>query len=148
MSGLRIEPAVARDLDAIRRLLVQAHLPEAGLLDQFPAAYVVARDGAEIVGVAGLETYGPVGLLRSVAVLPGLRGGGVGRALVADRLAVARARALDSVYLLTTSAADYFARLGFSAAPREEVPADLALSPELSGACPASAACMVLHLRG
>jgi hypothetical protein len=76
MRGIGIEPAVARDFDAVRQLLVHADLPEAGLLDQFPAAYVVAHGGAEIVGVAGLETYGPAALLRSVAVLPVTAGHG------------------------------------------------------------------------
>ncbi len=91
--------------------------------------------------------YGAFGLLRSVAVVPALRGGGVGRALVADRLAAARAMGLAAVYLLTTTAADYFRRLGFAPAPREEAPHNLAASPEFSGACPTSAKCMVLRLR-
>src|SRR5262249_39656641 len=89
-------PATPRDVDAVRRLLVEAALPTAGLLDQFPSAYVLARHGGEAVGVAGLETYGTTGLLRSVAVAPALRRRGTGRALVTDRLAAARARGLDA----------------------------------------------------
>jgi N-acetylglutamate synthase-like GNAT family acetyltransferase len=92
--------------------------------------------------------YETSGLLRSVAVACALRRSGAGRALVADRLADARERGLDTVYLLTTTAADYFRGLGFAPTLREEVPAVLAASPELSGACPASATCMVLRLRG
>jgi amino-acid N-acetyltransferase len=106
---------------------------------------VVARLDAEVVGVAGLETYGTSALLRSVAVAPGRRGGGTGRALVADRLAAARAMGLDAVYLLTMGAADYFRRFGFSPVPRESAPVELAASPEFAGACPASAICMVMR---
>jgi arsenate reductase len=146
--GVTLQPAAPDDVEAVRRLLAQAELPSAGLEDQFPAAYVLARRGGEIVGVAGLETYGTYGLLRSVAVAPSLRRGGTGRALLADRLAVAHAKGLDATYLLTTTAADYFQRLGFSAAPREEAPAEIAASPEFAGVCPASATCMVLRLRG
>jgi arsenate reductase len=141
-----IGPAAPEDAGAVSRLLAQAELPAAGLLDQFPAAYALARRGGEVAGVAGLETYGSVGLLRSVAVVPTLRRSGVGRALVADRLAAARARGLTAVYLLTTTAAGYFEKLGFAPTPREGAPAELAASPELSGACPTSATCMVLRL--
>jgi len=146
MSDARIGPAAAGDIDVVRQLLVQAGLPEAGLLDQFPAAYVVARRGPEIVGVAGLEAYGRTGLLRSVAVVPALRGCGIGQTLVADRIAVARANGLEVIYLLTTTAADYFRAVGFVPASREEAPAELAACPELAGACPASATCLALHL--
>jgi protein-tyrosine-phosphatase/N-acetylglutamate synthase-like GNAT family acetyltransferase len=147
-SAVAMVPATLHDLDAVRRLLVDAELPTAGLLDQFPSAYVLAWHGGEVVGVAGLETYGTAGLLRSVVVVPALRRGGTGRALVANRLAAARARGLGAVYLLTTSAAELFRRLGFSTVLREQVPVDLAASPELSGACPASATCLVFQAGG
>ncbi|WP_437744262.1 arsenic resistance N-acetyltransferase ArsN2 [Sorangium sp. So ce1504] len=146
MSDAKIEPAASGDLDVVRGLLVRAELPTAGLLDQFPAAYVVIRRSLGLVGVAGLETYGRVGLLRSVAVARTLHGQGFGRALVANRIDAARVESLEAVYLLTTTAADYFRALGFASTPREVVPADLAASPEFAGACPASAACLVLRL--
>jgi arsenate reductase len=146
-AGLTIRPARPEDVDAVLGLLAEARLPAAGFVDRFPGDYAVARCGGEFAGVAGLEVYGTSGLLRSVAVAPSMRDCGTGRLLVADRLTVARARGLDAVYLLTTSAADYFERLGFSRAPREKAPADLAASPEFADACPASATCMVLRLR-
>jgi N-acetylglutamate synthase-like GNAT family acetyltransferase len=146
LSDAKIEPAASGDLDVVRELLVRAELPTAGLLDQFPAAYVVLRRSLELVGVAGLETYGRVGLLRSVAVVRTLHGQGFGRALVANRLDAARVESLEAVYLLTTTAEDYFRALGFASTPREAVPADLAASPEFAGACPASAACLLLRL--
>lgn len=146
MSGVRIDLAATRDIEVIRRILADANLPEAGLLDQFPAAYVVARRGSEIVGVAGLETYGRAGLLRSLAVSPGLRARGLGRSLVANRILAARTNALDVVYVLTTTAEDYFRAVGFALASRDEAPATLAASAEFADACPASAACLALRL--
>ncbi|MDC0681033.1 hypothetical protein [Sorangium atrum] len=74
MSHAQIAPAAAGDLDVVRELLAQSELPTTGLLDQFPAAYVVMRRGLELVGVAGLEMYGRAGLLRSVAVVRTLHG--------------------------------------------------------------------------
>jgi amino-acid N-acetyltransferase len=103
------------------------------------------RDGV-LVGCAALEVYGRTGLLRSVAVEPSLQRSGVGRALVSDRLAAARAMKLDAVYLLTTTAADYFPRLGFIPGDRQNAPAELASSPEFASVCPSSAKCLVLRL--
>jgi amino-acid N-acetyltransferase len=88
-----------------------------------------------------------VGFLRSVAVAPEVRDRGVGRALVIDRVALAHAMRLNAVYLLTTTAADYFRTFGFSSASRDDVPPELSASPEFSGACPSSATCLRLRLR-
>lgn len=138
-----IEPARATDDRLVRGLLATVALPLDGLSDQFPSAYVVARERGVLVGVAGLESYGDVGLLRSVAVAEALRSRGVGRRLVENRLDSARARRLSRVFLLTTTAVPYFERLGFSRAERALAPAALSTSPEFAFACPASAACLV-----
>jgi N-acetylglutamate synthase-like GNAT family acetyltransferase len=130
----------------VRELLADAALPEAGMFDRFPAGYVVARRGAEVAGVAGLETYGSAGLLRSVAVAPSLRGRGVGRALVLDRIEAARAAALDAVYLLTTDAAGWFAGIGFAPVARDAAPAGVAASPQMAGACCQAAAFLALRV--
>jgi arsenate reductase len=86
---VELGPATPQDVEMVRRVLVHAALPTEGLLDQFPTAYALARRGIHVVGVAGLERYGAVGLMRSVAVAPATRNCGVGRALLDDRLAAA-----------------------------------------------------------
>ena len=144
--GVAIAPARDGDLAAITALLEELALPTQGIADQFPSAYVVAFQSGRKIGCAGLETYARVGLLRSVAVSPAARGLGVGRALVAERVAAARAKRLDAVYLLTTTAADYFTRLGFTAFDRREAPEALLGSPEFATICPASARGFVLRL--
>jgi protein-tyrosine-phosphatase/N-acetylglutamate synthase-like GNAT family acetyltransferase len=137
-----LRPATAGDLAAAEALLARCGLPVAGLADQFPAGYVVADDGS-MVGLAGLEVHGEHGLLRSVAVDPGARDRGLGRALVEDRLAHARALGLASVFLLTTTAPRFFAGLGFAPCERDHAPAALQATPEFAGVCPSTAACMV-----
>jgi protein-tyrosine-phosphatase/N-acetylglutamate synthase-like GNAT family acetyltransferase len=137
-----LRPARAEDLAAAEALLGRCALPLAGLTDQFPAGYVVAGR-AGIVALAGLEVHGGHGLLRSVAVDPAARDQGLGRALVTDRLAHARALGLASVFLLTTTAPRFFAGLGFSPCERDRAPAELRATPEFAGVCPSSAACMV-----
>jgi amino-acid N-acetyltransferase len=135
-----LAPARAADQREALALLAASALPTEGVGDQFLSGYVVARHRDRLVGVAGLERYGTSGLLRSVAVDPSQRGSGLGIALTADRLVAARH--LDAVYLLTTTAADFYRRFGFVAFPRAEVPAAIAGSPELSTICPSSAACL------
>jgi len=143
---LRTRPANAADLPWARRLLAAADLPDGGLEDQFPAAYVVLEDEGRPLGLAGLERYGASGLLRSVAVDAAARGSAAGRLLVADRLDRARADGLAAVYLLTTTAADWFPRFGFGVIRREELPPELGASPEVAGGCPATATVMRLAL--
>ena len=142
MTTFSLLPAQSRDLRPIEALLESASLPLEGLGDQFPSAYVIARAGEELVGVAGLERYGNSGLLRSVAVASAVRHTGLGRRLVLDRLASARSNKIERIFLLTTTAAPYFQKLGFLAVARSEVPEQLAASPEFASACPVTAACL------
>lgn len=141
-----ITGATAADFDEAAGLCAAAALPVDGLADAFPAGYAVARVDGALVGLAGLERHGEVGLLRSVAVAADRRGTGLGRRLVADRLAAARAAGLSAVYLLTTTAADFFRGLGFTVVARAALPPALATAPEVASICPASATCMVLPL--
>jgi N-acetylglutamate synthase-like GNAT family acetyltransferase len=143
--GVLIEPARREDFDAIAALLAANSLPLEGLADHLDAALVARQDG-RIVGAAALEVYKDGGLLRSVVVARALQGSGLGRRLVEAVLAHARERRLPAVYLLTTTAALYFPKLGFEAITRAEVPAGVQQSVEFRSACPASATVMRITL--
>jgi amino-acid N-acetyltransferase len=145
-SHVIIEPAAPVDLNTMAAIVGELGLPTDGIADQFPRAYAKATRDGVIVGCAGLEVYGRSGLLRSVAVIAPLRRDGIGRRLIDERIANARAVGLDVVYLLTTTAAEYFPRLGFAACERGSAPAELASSPEFASVCPASAKCLFLRL--
>jgi amino-acid N-acetyltransferase len=142
-----VERAVLEDWAGITALLAASHLPHSGLADQFPEAYVVAREAGQVLGVAGLQHHGGFGLLRSVAVDPEHHGRGTGRMLVSERLAAAFADGVNEVYLLTEGAANWFHGFGFERVARADAPAELMASPEFVDACPASAVCMVARLR-
>jgi amino-acid N-acetyltransferase len=142
----RFRPVDPSDRSAVESLLARERLPLEGVAEHF-ATFVVAESGEDVVGAAGLEVYGPYGLVRSVVVAPERKGQGLGRGLTHQLLAQARARGLEAVYLLTTTAPDFFARLGFERIAREAAPAPLWASAELQGACPASAIVMRLNLR-
>src|SRR5512135_2374721 len=105
--GPTIRPALPGDLPAVLALLEAAGLPRAGVSEWLPR-FVVGERGGAVVAAAGLEVYGRAGLLRSVVVSPELRGSGLGAALT-DRIAAdAAAAGVRVLYLLTTTAAEYF----------------------------------------
>jgi amino-acid N-acetyltransferase len=137
---VELAPAALEHQASVLALLAETGLPLDGLEEQFPSAYVIARQRG-VVGVAGLERHGDFGLLRSVAVAERFRNTGVGRLLINDRLNAARALGIQQIFLLTTTAAGYFEKLGFVPTPRAEVPSAIAASIEFARACPASATC-------
>ena len=129
------------DRDSVADLLRALELPIDGVAEWLERFWVAEHQG-RVVGVAGMERYGDGGLLRSVAVAPEWRGSGLGRSLVDRVLEEGRAAGIRDVYLLTTTAEQYFPRLGFARVEREIVPAAVRASAEFTGACPASAVVM------
>lgn len=137
--------ATPADLPALQALLGQLGLPVAGLADHL--GHTVIKGGHDRPkALAALEVHGEVGLLRSVAVAPEGQQQGVGRALVKEIIERARALSLHDLYLLTTTAEGYFARLGFVTVPRSAAPSALNASREFQGVCPDSATLMHLSL--
>ena len=145
---VQIKAATASDAESVRALLREADLPVEGLEEFFGEGYAIAEAAGTIVGAEGIEVYGQDGLLRSAVIARPWRGKGVGEALTRNRIAWARARRLRALYLLTTTAGDYFPRFGFARADRAIAPDGIRASREFTGACPASATFMYLPLGG
>jgi amino-acid N-acetyltransferase len=143
MSEITISPATAEDLESIKSLLVASGLPTAGV-DEHWRTFLVARDGASLVGCGGAEAYQFTALIRSVAVDPSYRSSGLGRRIVRQLLDRLASRGLREFYLLTTTAEAYFKKRGFKTIDRDEVHPQLLSSREFQDACPASAVCMRL----
>ena len=142
--SLTVRPASAADWEAIAALLDQHRLPLAGARDHV-IDFLVAVEDTRVIGVAGLERYGDTALLRSVAV--SAPGSGIGTRLVQALLEHAHESGIGTVVLLTTTAAGFFPRFGFTVVMREDVPASVHASAEFHGACPSSATVMRLVLR-
>jgi amino-acid N-acetyltransferase len=140
-SARLVRPARTADWPAIEDLLVARRLPTAGARAHL-GTFLVAEQASALVGCAGIELYDDVGLLRSVAVDEGVAGHGLGTELVAASLDLGRRLGLRALFLLTTTASGWFLRFGFESISREALPATLAESEELRGACPASALAM------
>ena len=138
---MRIRNATSADLSAVESLLSASDLPLDGVRDNF-SSFVVAEADGEIAGAIGLEEFGSVALLRSAVVSPERRGSGIGRRLVERLLERAADEGVEELYLLTTTAEEYFPRFGFARTTRSAVPNALKASAEFQGACPDTAVVM------
>jgi arsenate reductase len=141
-----IRTATPRDLNDITSLLKRSNLPVEGLEDQFGDNYAVAESASRIVGSAGIEIYGDDGLLRSLAVDESMRSEGVGDALFRFVVRDVSRRGLKSLYLLTTTAAGYFERRGFTQIDRDQAPPAIKASREFAELCPSTSTAMMLGL--
>ena len=143
MSGatLTLRRADERELDYVESLLDANELPSADVRTS-PARFYVGYAGDERVGIGGLESYGTDGLLRSVVVERSARGNGFGTALCDALERRIRADGVQTLYLLTTTAADFFADRGYATLERADVPAAIRETDQFDELCPASATCM------
>lgn len=117
-----IRNALISDIDAIERLLSAADLPTEGIEDHL-TTFFVADDGGGLSGAGGLENCGEgVGLLRSFVVAPSFRNQGIAVQMLERVCAEADALGISTLYLLTTTAQDYFAKRGFTSMARDAAP--------------------------
>ena len=137
--------AALGELTELLELLSECGLPREGVAEHLDG-FLVAREDGALRGVVGLESYGDVALLRSLAVRPAARGKGWGGKLVQSLMEVAQERNIRTLYLLTETAEGFFPRFGFERIPRDRMDARLEASRELQGVCPESAVAMRLDL--
>jgi amino-acid N-acetyltransferase len=126
------------DLPLVRSLLEASDLPTDDIEDPSISLFC-AFDGDALAGVVGLQSCDGVGLLRSLAVATTHRDRGVARLLCEHVFEEARTRDMGSLWLLTTTARDYFTRHAFEVVPREEAPDAIRGTAQFSSLCPSSA---------
>lgn len=132
-----ITPADPTNLSPALELLKGNKLPtedigEATLL-------FVATENDSVIGTIGIEFYGDAGLLRSLAVAETKRNTGLGKKLVLFLEDFARQKGLKELLLLTTTAADFFTKNGYTPVEREETGEAIKRSSEFTTTCPSSA---------
>lgn len=141
-SNMQIQRATSDDLNAIQNLLATLDLPHSDLTPSHLEHFFVCRDGDDIAGVVGLELYGKTALLRSLAVHPQHRNEGIGTRLTEHVEKYGRQRGATEIYLLTTTASDYFDRHGYEIVRRDDLPPAIQNTEEAAQLCPSSAICM------
>jgi amino-acid N-acetyltransferase len=134
------------DFAAVAALLAAAGLPTEDLDSAPGLRFWVAVDAA-LTGAIGLESYGAVGLLRSLVVAPTHRNCGLGSALVRALEQDAAEKGTRMLVLLTQTAEPFFKRMGYQVIERDYVPDEVKHSAEFVSLCPASAVCMTKTFR-
>ena len=138
-------PLPFEELAEVAEALAAAGLPTVDIDGDRMTFFRLADDGGPL-GWAALEQYGPDALLRSVLTVPDRRSSGLGTVLVGKVSATAASQGIERLWLLTQTAAPFFARVGFTEVPRSEAPAAMQETTEFRSVCPASATCMTLTL--
>ncbi len=142
---MKTDPSV--QMNELTGLLAACHLPFEDLTGAHLPHFQVIWEGSRLVAAGGLEIYDTVALLRSLAVAETHRGRHLGSQIVAKLEQYARKNGVEEVYLLTTTAAGFFAKHGYRKIAREAVPAAIRQTREFAHICPASAVCMGKQLR-
>jgi len=141
--GARLLRATPADRDSLFRLLEQGALPWTSLDPARHSVFIVraAAESEPALGCVAIELYGADALLRSLAVAGSARGHGLGRRLTEEALMEAARLGARQVWLLTTTAQEFFARAGFEASERAAAPVSLHGSEQWEG-CRAGAVLM------
>jgi len=147
MSGatVTLRPVDEAGIEYVERLLRENDLPAEDIRSK-PDSFYVGYDGDDPVGVGGVEVYGSDGLLRSVVVEQSARGASVGTALCEALETAAAADEVETLYLLTTTAAGFFEDRGYVRIERDDAPDTIRETTEFDSLCPVTATCMRKHL--
>lgn len=135
---LNILTAGRNDLSIASLFLTEQNLPVSDLLEDNVLLYL-AFDDQVLVATIGLEKYGKTGLLRSLAVKETFRNQQIADKMIKGLLEVCKSENIKEIYLLTTTAENYFLKKGFLPVDREVVPAVIKQTREFRSICPSSA---------
>ena len=125
--------------DEVLSLLSECGLPVCDISTEYPPQFFGVRSEGKLAGVIGLEFYTPFALLRSLAVAPAFRSAGLGRRLVAHAEAQGAAHGIQTLFLLTSTAEQFFLDLGYAPTSRTTAPPAIQGTSQFSGLCPSSA---------
>jgi GNAT superfamily N-acetyltransferase len=140
MPKLMAHPLRAGERIALAAALAKAKLPTADI--EAPGRLFWRFE----TRFGGLEIHGEDALLRSLVTLPPVRSRGVGTAMVAALEFEARLHGCRGLWLITTTAADFFERLGYARCERVVVPPAIRETAEFSTLCPAGADVLMKRL--
>lgn len=138
---LIISKAKQENLNGLKSLLEENNLPTLDLAMEAMEFYLGTMD-EEIVASIGLEKYGNLGLLRSLAVSGSFKNQKIGDRMVRELFRICFREGIEEFYLLTETAEGYFERYGFSKTDRIKVPELIRQTQEFREICPVSAVIM------
>ena len=142
---MEISFATAENENQIKKILAASNLHHRDINPSQLQHFLTVKDGNDLAGVVGLEPKGNLGLLRSLAVVEPYRGKGLATQLVSKIEKYARTQKIDTLYLLTLTAENFFAKQGYQKTDRESAPPAIQETTEFKSLCPATAVCMKKH---
>jgi amino-acid N-acetyltransferase len=142
MNDFIIREATIEDLNKIKSLLNDASLPSVDIGNHLQN-FLVLETPTNLIGTIGMECYGDMALLRSLAIQESFRKKGYGKELYKALKAKLEKLKINYVYLLTETAEGFFSKEGFQKIAREDVPHSIKQTQEYSNLCPEGAVCMV-----
>jgi amino-acid N-acetyltransferase len=137
---MEIYPVTQNDFSKAINLLKKNDLPTIDITDK--TNLFVMLEGNEVVAVIGLEAHDHDGLLRSLCVSEFKRNTGLGAELVDFIENYAPTQNVHCLFLLTTTASDFFSKRGYEEINRSKVPQPIQESSEFSSVCPSTAVVM------
>jgi amino-acid N-acetyltransferase len=145
-----IVPEAASPMDEpwIRQLLTISGLPHEDITPDHLRHFWVMSEKGQMIGVVGLEVFGRLALLRSLAVDPRFRNRGLGAQLTKKAEDYAASLKIDRLYLLTITAESFFLKRGYQKIERNSAPAEIQQTAEFQGLCPTSSVCMFKQIKG
>jgi amino-acid N-acetyltransferase len=139
---MKFKKADPKDEVQIKHLLETCDLPHEDITARYLNNFWVLKDDKEIVGVIGIEPFANFALLRSLAVFHRYRAKGIATQLTEKAEEHARSQKVEVLYLLTTTAEDFFKKRGYQITDRASAPSLIRETAEFQTLCPDSAVCM------
>jgi amino-acid N-acetyltransferase len=133
---MNIVPASQNSFSAAIELLKKNNLPTEDL-NPGTQLFVVEEDDKVVATVAVEYDYNDA-LLRSLCVSQEKRNSGVGNELVSFIEEYVRQQGVQNIFLLTTTAADFFKKRGYTIIERSNVPKFIRNTKEYSVICASS----------
>ena len=142
-----VDEPVTGDDPRLASALQSAGLPIADLGEPGRTFFAYRTSAGQNVGFGGYEALGENALLRSIVVLPETRERALGRNLVALLQRRAFDRGARRAWVLTSSAAPFFEKVGFKPVAREIAPASVLATRQAAQLCPSSATLLTRTIR-
>jgi amino-acid N-acetyltransferase len=137
---MNIIPASQNSFTAAIDLLKKNNLPTEDITSG--TQLFVVEDGDEVVATIAVEYDYNDALLRSLSVSEEKRKSGIGAELVSFIEDYVQKQGVQAIFLLTTTAADFFSKRGYKIIDRNDVPEFIQNTKEYSVICASSSTLM------
>lgn len=134
------------EIKAVKELLQLSNLPYSDI-SEAPVHFFGIKENNKLVAIGALEIYGINAILRSLAVHQTHQNHGYGKQMVRFLENKAIEKGIKNLFLLTSTAADFFKKLAYLPQQRDLCPPEILSSSQFRDICPQSASCLFKKLR-